>query len=132
MLNRRQLLATVAGAATLALSGPAALALEEGKFERARFDAAQAAGKPILLHVSATWCETCHAQKEVIEELEGDPKFRVYSIYTIDFDTEKDVMRSFGATSRSTLIVFKGTTEMGRLVGDTREESIKALMEKGL
>lgn len=130
MLNRRQLFAFVA-ATTVALSGPA-LALEEGKFERAKFEAAQAAGKPILLHVFAEWCETCHAQKEVIEELEADPKFRVYSIYTIDFDTEKDVMRSFGATSRSTLIVFKGTTEMGRLVGDTKEESIKALMEKGL
>lgn len=130
MLNRRQLFAFVA-ATTVALSAPA-LALEEGKFERTKFEAAQSAGKPILLHVSAEWCETCHAQKKVIEELEADPKFRVYSIYTIDFDSEKDVMRSFDATSRSTLIVFKGTTEMGRLVGDTKEESIKALMEKGL
>ena len=131
MFNRRRLLVCIAATA-VASTAPAAYALEEGKFERAAFEAAQAAGKPILLHVAAEWCETCHAQKEVIEELEGDAKFRVYSIYTIDFDTEKDVMRSFGATSRSTLIVFKGKTEMGRLVGDTREKSIKALMEKGL
>lgn len=131
MLNRRQLIAAIT-ATTVTLPILPALALEEGKFERAKFEAAQAAGKPILLHVTAPWCETCRAQKEVIEELEGDPKFRVYSIYTIDFDSEKDVMRSFGATSRSTLIVFKGKDEMGRLVGDTSEESIRALMEKGL
>lgn len=131
MLNRRQLIAAIT-ATTVTLPMLPALALEEGKFERAKFEAAQAAGKPILLHVTAPWCETCRAQKEVIEELEGDPKFRVYSIYTIDFDTEKDVMRSFGATSRSTLIVFKGKDEMGRLVGDTSEKSIRALMEKGL
>ncbi len=130
MLNRRQLLVSVAVAST-ALTGPT-LAVEEGNFDRARFDAAQAAGKPILLHIAATWCETCHAQKKVIEALEGDEKFRAYSIYTIDFDTEKDVMRTFGAASRSTLIVFKGTTEMGRSVGETSAESIKALMEKGL
>lgn len=131
MLNRRQLFTFVAASAVI-LSGPAARALEEGKFERTAFEAAQATGKPILLHVFAEWCETCHAQTEVIEELEGDPKFRAYSIYRIDFDTEKEVMRSFGATGRSTLIVFKGTAEMGRLVGDTKEETIKALMEKGL
>lgn len=131
MFNRRQLLVCIAATA-VASTAPVARALEEGKFERTAFEAAQAAGKPILLHVFAEWCETCHAQKEVIDELEADPKFRVYSIYTIDFDTEKDVMRSFDATSRSTLIVFKGTTEMGRLIGDTKEELIKVLMEKGL
>ena len=123
MLNRRQFLAILA-TTTFAISTPA-LSFEEGRFDRAKFEAAQAAGKPILLHVSAVWCETCHAQKEVIEKLEGDPIFRDFSIYTIDYDTEQDVMRSFGATSRSTLIVFKGTTEKGRLVGDTAEETIK-------
>jgi thioredoxin 1 len=130
MMTRRHLI-TFATLIGLALSAPA-LSLEEGKFEQAEFEAAQAAGKPILLHVVAEWCETCHAQKEVVEKLEADQKFRDYSIYMIDFDTEKDIMRSFGATSRSTMIVFKGETEMGRLVGDTSESAIRALMEKGL
>ena len=53
-------------------------------------------------------------------------------VLAIDFDTQKDVMRSFGATSRSTLIAFKGKTEVGRLVGDTKIAKIKALMAKGL
>jgi thioredoxin-like negative regulator of GroEL len=131
MLNRRQLFAFVAGT-TFALSAPVTRGLEEGKFERTAFETDQAAGKPILLYVSAEWCETCQVQKEVINKLRADPNFRAYSIYTIDFDSEKDVVRSFGATSRSTLIVFKGKTEMGRLIGDTSEASIQALMEKGL
>ena len=68
----------------------------------------------------------------MIEHLEGEEKFRVYSIYTVDFDSQKDVMRTFSASERSTLIVFQGQKEVGRLVGDTSEAAIRALLEKGI
>lgn len=35
-----------------------------------------------------------------------------------------------GARMQSTLIVFRGNAERGRSVGDTDENSIKALLEK--
>ncbi|CCE02732.1 putative Thioredoxin (H-type,TRX-H) (fragment) [Bradyrhizobium sp. STM 3809] len=41
-------------------------------------------------------------------------------------------MKGFGAQMQSTLIVFKGTTETGRSVGDTKEASISALLDKSL
>lgn len=130
-MNRRHALFFLASAA-FALSPVPVQAKTDTAFEQNAFDAAQAADKPILLHVFATWCETCHAQRAVLDKLETDAAFGNYVVLAIDFDTQKDVMRSFGATSRSTLIAFKGKTEVGRLVGDTKLAKIKALMAKGL
>ena len=50
----------------------------------------------------------------------------------VDFDTQKDVMKRFGATDRSTLIMFRGNKEVGRLYGVTGEKEIQALLDKGL
>ena len=130
-MNRRNILACFCAAAFV-LSLLPAQAMEEKPFQRSAFETAQAASNPILLHVSAPWCETCQAQKAVLKKLESDPAFAPYSLFNIDFDSEKSVMRSFGVRGRSTLIAFKGRAEVGRLVGDTRAESIKALMKKGL
>lgn len=130
-MNRRHALISLASAG-LVLSLAQAQAKTDTAFDQTAFDAAQASGKPILLHVFADWCETCHAQRAVLDKLEADAAFTNYVVLAIDFDTQKDVMRSFGATSRSTLIAFKGKTEVGRLVGDTKLAKIKALMAKGL
>ena len=68
----------------------------------------------------------------MLDKLEKDEAFKDYVILTIDYDTQKDVMRSFGATRRSTLIAFKGKTEVGRLVGNTKLSPIKSLLTKAL
>lgn len=130
-MNRRHALISLASAALVRSLAPAQ-AKTDTAFDQAAFDAAQASEKPILLHVFANWCETCHAQRAVLDKLEADAAFTNYVVLAIDFDTQKDVMRSFGATSRSTMIAFKGKTEVGRLVGDTKLATIKALMTKGL
>jgi thioredoxin 1 len=44
----------------------------------------------------------------------------------------KPEVKRFGAQMQSTLIVFKGSTEQGRSVGDTKETSIAALLDKSL
>jgi len=47
-------------------------------------------------------------------------------------DNQKDAVRNFGAQSQSTLIVFKGEKEISRSVGDTKSESIAALLGSAL
>jgi thioredoxin 1 len=128
MMDRRLMLA-LAGSALFALP---VLAATDSQFATAGFEAAQAAGKPIVLHISATWCETCQAQRAVLDKLEKDAAFADFQIMTIDFDTQKDAMRSFKVVDRSTLVVFKGKTEVGRVMGDTKLGSIKALLQKAL
>ena len=130
MLLRRSVLLTAAAAA-MALVAPAyATAIKA--FDQATFDAAQKAGKSIFVAIHAPWCPTCKAQKPMLSELMAEPKFKDLIYFVVDFDTQKDAVRYFGAQMQSTLITFKGTTETGRSVGDTERSSIAALLNKTL
>src|SRR6201986_743318 len=112
MLSRRPvLLATIAGSA--ALIAPA-FASETKTFDPVSFAAAQKAGEPIFVAVHASWCPTCKAQKPILSELMADPKYKDLVYFTIDFDSQKDLVRRFGARMQSTLISFKGEKEQGR------------------
>ena len=53
-------------------------------------------------------------------------------IFTIDFDSQRDLVRRFGAQMQSTLIVYKGAAEVARSVGETQAEWIEQLLEKAL
>lgn len=108
----------------------AALAASQASYTQQAFAASQEGGRPILVDVSATWCPVCAKQHPIIEGLAAKPAFKDLVIYKVDFDTQKDVVRAFGATMQSTLIVFRGSTEKGRSVGDTNPDSIEALLEK--
>jgi thioredoxin 1 len=132
MLDRRQLFAaaltTGAGFSLVALK-PAAAAQP---FDAAAFAAAQAAGKPILLDVTASWCPTCRAQAPILSRLLGESRFKDLVVFDVDFDTRKDLLREFGVRSQSTLIVFKGKDEAGRSVGDTTPAGIEGLLSKAV
>jgi thioredoxin 1 len=129
MLSRRSILFAVAACTAL---GAPAYATETKAFDPASFDAAQKAGKPILVAIHASWCPTCKAQKPILSELMTEPKFNNLIYFVVDFDTQKDAVRFFGAQMQSTLIAFKGTAETGRSVGDTERSSIAALLNKTL
>ena len=102
----------------------------EAPFEAQTFAAAQQAGKPILVDIWASWCPTCAKQAPILASLSADPAFKDLTIFRVDFDTQKDVVRDFGARSQSTLIAFHGAKEVGRSVGDTRPDSIRTLLEQ--
>ena len=97
-------------------------------FTPAAFAAAQKAGKPILIDVNAPWCPVCRAQAPTLAALPAVPEFEGLTVFSVDFDTQKDVLRSLGVQKQSTLIVFAGPRETGRTVGDTDPESIRKLV----
>lgn len=119
-------------AALLGFGVSAVPAAETRPFDAQSFAAAQKAGKPILVDVTAPWCPTCRVQKAVLARLTGKEKFADLVIFETSFDTQKDALRRFRAGQQSTLIVFKGTQEMGRSVGETGEGAIETLLEKAL
>ena len=126
MLTRRSLLA-VAAASLLPL--PAFADMMTSAYEPAAFAAAQASGKPILIHIHASWCPTCKAQNAVLKDLMTDAAYKDVVIIKVDFDAQKDVVEAMGANSQSTLIMFKGKTEVGRSVGATNKDVIGAMMK---
>lgn len=101
-------------------------------FNQAGFEAAQAAGKPILVEVHADWCPTCRAQEPIISELMRDPKNADFVVLRVDFDNQKDVVKRLRTQYQSTLIVFKGTKEVSRSTGETRKDAIAAQLAKAL
>jgi thioredoxin 1 len=130
MLSRRTVLSAAVIAGAIALSP--AFAASPQPFDAQAFAAAQKAGRPILIAIHASWCPTCKAQTPILSELTDDPKFKPLAYFVIDFDSQKDLVQRFGARMQSTLIVFKGSTEEGRSVGDTNRASIAALLNKTL
>jgi thioredoxin-like negative regulator of GroEL len=126
--RRDALRLTAAAALAAAFAAPARAAFAPAPFDRAAFDAAMAAGKPILVEVSAPWCPVCTQQKKIMAELFADPRFGGIAQFEVDFDSRKDVLRAFGVQKQSTLIVFAGGREVGRSVGDTDPARIAALI----
>jgi thioredoxin 1 len=102
----------------------AAWAGEVQPYSADAFAAAQAGGAPIVLHVTADWCPTCHVQRPIVRSLAEDPDNRDLVVFEIDFDGDKGLLRQFGVRSQSTLIAFRGTEERARSVGVTSPAGI--------
>ncbi len=135
MISRRHVLAAgiLAGCSTPVMMIPSVgSAAEEEPFTPEAFAAAQDAGKPILVEIHASWCTTCAAQKPILSSLMAQPRFKEMTVLRVDFDTQKSEVKNFGARVQSTLIVFKGKTEVGRSVGDTHLNSIADLLGKAI
>jgi thioredoxin 1 len=129
MIARRSLFRLCAAAVLAIASGAnGGLAAERVPFDRGAFDAAVATGGPVLIDVFAPWCSTCRAQSAVLDGLFASPEYAGFTVFVVDYDSEKDIMRSFGVQQRSTLIAFSGGAEVGRIIGDTRPAAIQALL----
>lgn len=108
-----------------AVASPAA-----SPFDGKAFEAAQAAGRTILIDVYAPWCPVCKQQRPIVERIQKENPTLV--VFEVDFDKAKGVLKRFGVQFQSTLIVFKGATEVGRSTGETDPTRIQALVAKGL
>ena len=104
----------------------------ERPFNEAEFDAAQRAGKPVLIAVHADWCPTCRLQEKVLWELLGRKQFAGISVFRVDFDLQKAALKRFGVRNQSTLIVFKGKKEVARSIAQTDKDAIAADLAKSL
>ncbi len=118
----------VLAAVSLALAAPAAFAVTQSPFTQPAFAAAQQADKPILVEIDASWCPVCAQQRPILAKLMTDPAFAGLTIYKVDFDSQKDVVRAMGAQMQGTLIVFHGTQERGRSTGVTDPAAIRSLL----
>lgn len=101
-------------------------------YAKAEFDKLNAEGKGVVLAIHAPWCPTCKVQSPIQSELMSSPAFKDVTMMTIDFDSQKDVLKNFKVNMQSTIISFKGGKEVGRSVGDSTRAGIEALYKKTL
>ncbi|EYR83782.1 thioredoxin-like protein [Shinella sp. DD12] len=118
-------------ATALLVVAPVGLALASSAEIPGFADAAKA-GSPILVHVTAPWCETCQAQKPIVTELLARPDFEGMKAFEIDFDSQKDILGALRVMSQSTMIVFKDGKEVDRQIGQTDPAVIEALLKEAL
>jgi thiol-disulfide isomerase/thioredoxin len=135
-IARRAIIAAAAAFGALALlqatPSSAQVTVRKSAFEMADFQAAQKAGQSIIIEIAADWCPTCKVQAPIIQNLISAAPMDKVRVFTVNFDSQKDAVRALKATSQSTLIGFRGGKETGRSVGDTRADSIKALLASTL
>jgi len=130
-LSRRTLLGV------LALSGVGATvstahAAERAPWTDAAFAAAQAAGRPMIVEVTAPWCPTCRAQAPHVAAALAEPALASALLLTVDFDTQKDALRRLGVRQQSTIIAFNGSQERGRIIGVTDGGKIRELIRRAV
>jgi len=96
------------------------------------FDDALKAGGPVMIHVTAPWCETCQAQKPIVASLLASPDFKNMKKFDVDFDTQKEILARYRVQMQSTMIVYKGGKEVDRQTGQTDPAVIEALLREAL
>ena len=114
--------------------GIAALAATAGElpFDKAKFEAALAEGKPVIVDFSASWCPTCKQQKPIVAALLKEKKLQPVTLFVADFDREEALKKQLGVTMQSTFVVFKGGKEVARSTGQTQKQALAELFEKSL
>jgi len=114
----------------LTLLSTTALALEKEPFSTERFAQLQADGAVVMIDIHAEWCSTCKLQQQALQvyrEKNPDNRFHILSI---DFDSQKDLVRKFRAPRQSTLLLYKGESQFWYSVAETRRDVIAAEIDK--
>lgn len=101
-------------------------------YTQAKLDALNQSGQPVLVAIHADWCSTCKTQERILQELLPQPEFKRIKMLRVDFDQQKEVVRSFGVQYQSTLIAFKNGREVGRSTADMSPVRIADLLRLSL
>lgn len=92
----------------------------------------QQSNRPVLIHIHAHWCSTCAQQNMKLNRIIDTPEYNDLTVLKVNFDTQKEVVKRFGATKQSVFIMYKGSAERMRSMADTQQDSIKALIDAGM
>jgi thioredoxin 1 len=119
-------------AASLVTVSAWALALELKPYSAGELASLQQQGKAVAVHFHADWCSTCVNQAKSLEILRSDPDLKAMTVLVADYDKEKDLRKTMKVRSQSVFVIYKGSSEVARINGQTRANEIKAELGKAL
>ena len=90
----------------------------------------QKSGKTIVINSWNKYCSTCAAQTKVFDQAMKDFKDVEFLFY--EQDKNKDIAKTLGINYWTTIVVFKGQSEVGRDIGLTDKDQIYSLINKGI
>lgn len=89
-------------------------------------------GKSAIISVHADWCSTCKSQDKILATFMKDPAYKNVVFYQLEFDNQKDLLKTLKVRTQSTIIVFKGGKEVTRATGDTKEVALSKLAKQAI
>ena len=90
----------------------------------------QKSGKTIVINSWNKYCSTCAAQTKVFDQAMKDFKDVEFLFY--EQDKNKDIAKTLGINYWTTIVVFKGESEVAREIGLTDKDQIYNLISKGI
>ena len=121
-MRRRQLLAicvVVLSALTLPMWAIAQ------NYDSRTFESQLASG-PVVVHINAEWCLVCKAQRPVLASLAKERAFAKVKFVSMDFDKDREFLRTYRVANQSVILLFKNGQEVARLAGTTDAQKIRA------
>ena len=104
-----------------------------GKFyTQQKFDTLLAEGKTIVVHIHADWCGTCKAQDVQINAAINSPEFKDVVFFEVDYDSQRKHVKFFNGKLQSTIIIFKGGSEIGRVIAERDPGELQTFLKKSL
>ncbi|QQC64313.1 thioredoxin family protein [Paraburkholderia ginsengisoli] len=101
-------------------------------FDQKMFDDLAHTGKPVIISVRAPWCPICKVQVPVEDSVMKSDAFKDVTLMTVDFDSQKDILKELNVSKQSAILVYKSGREVGRSIGDKNKDSIETLMKKAI
>ena len=107
---------------------------KETTFNKELFNKAQSEGKFVIVSSWIKYCSSCASQMKVLNKAKKEGKLSDIEFTNIEyfaFDvTNKEIADLFEIQYQTTLLIFKGSKEVYRSIGETTEDLIyKALKD---
>jgi len=108
-----------------------AWAMEMVAYTPQSFAELQKAGRAVALHFHADWCPTCRAQAKVFDTLKSESDLPI-TLMRVVYDDERQLRKKLGVRTQSTLIVYRGSKETGRIAGETDIDLLRNELQTAL
>ena len=97
-------------------------------FNKELFDKAQSEGKTVIVSSWIKYCSSCASQMKVLNKAKKEGKLSDIEFTNIEyfaFDvTNKEIANLFDIQYQTSLLIFKGSKEVYRSIGETTEDLI--------
>ena len=91
---------------------------------------AKASGKTIVINSYEVWCGTCSKQTKVLDQAKKE--FNEIIFLSYEQSKNKDIAKKLGIKHWTTIVVYKGSNEISRIIGQTKKEIIYSAIKKGI
>lgn len=100
-------------------------------FDQAAFDAAQRAGRVIVLQFTDDGCPRCVDQEKLLAKRLAGPERKEWAGFQVSVSRDPAVARQWRVASPSTLVLLRGSRELSRSTGVIVETELDAFLRKG-